>query len=205
MIRPATERLIERDRKLPAKITLRIIGLSTLILFFSTVTHAGGPEYVAGSTYFNSSTMGQPLTWSQGQVNYYTDQGDLSPILANSAANAFVAGAFQQWTSVSTASLTVIAAGQLQEDVNGSNIQVNSEGVVTAPADITPSATYEPVGIVYDYDGTVTDALLGQGAGDPSQCFWNAAYGSDDNFGVAANFLHSLVSSMANARFNLLN
>jgi len=51
---------------------------------------AGGPEYVAGSSFFNSSAMGQPLTWSQGQVNYYTDQGDLSPILPNTAANAFV-------------------------------------------------------------------------------------------------------------------
>jgi len=30
--------------------------------------------------------------------------------------------------------------GQLAEDVNGSNIAINSSGIVTAPADITPSA-----------------------------------------------------------------
>ena len=118
----------------------------------------------AGSTYFNSTTMGQPIIWSGGQLNYYTDQGDLSPILPNSAANAFVANALAQWTSVSTAAITANAAGQLAEDVNGNNVEVNSEGVGTAPADITPSATQTPIGIVYDYDGSVTDALLGEGA-----------------------------------------
>jgi hypothetical protein len=155
--------------------------------------HAGGPEYVAGSSYFNSSTMGQPLIWTGGQINYYTDQGDLSPILPNSAANALVANSFLQWTSVSIAAVTANAAGQLAEDVSGSNIEVNSSGTVTAPADITPSATNTPVGIVYDYDGSVTNALLGEGAGDTSECFWNAVYGGVDNFGVAANFEHALV------------
>ena len=164
-----------------------------VILSFALLARGGGPEYVAGSSYFSPSVMGQPITWSQGVVNYYTDQGDLSPILGNAAANALVANSFSQWTSVSIAALTVTAAGQLAEDVNGSNIEVNSEGVVTAPADITPSATGTPVGIVYDYDGTVTDALLGAGAGDPSECFWNAVYGGDNNFGTGGNFLHALV------------
>jgi hypothetical protein len=171
----------------------RLATALAIVLFFAVLTRAGGPAYVAGSSYFNSSTMGQPIIWSLGQVNYYTDQGDLSPILPNATANAFVANAFSQWTSVSTAALTVTNPGQLAEDVNGSNIAVNSNGTVTAPADITPSATQTPVGIVYDYDGTVTDALLGEGAGDPSQCFWNAVYGGVDNFGAGANFLHALV------------
>ncbi len=160
---------------------------------FAAIAIAGGPEYVAGSSFFNSSAMGQPLTWSQGQVNYYTDQGDLSPILPNTAANAFVASAFLQWSSVSVAAITVTNPGQLAEDVNGSNIAVNSNGTVTAPADITPAATQTPVGIVYDYDGSVTDALLGAGAGGTSQCFWNAVYGGTDNFNTSANFLHALV------------
>jgi hypothetical protein len=171
----------------------RLATALAIVLFFAALARAGGPAYVAGSSYFNSGTMGQPITWSQGQVNYYTDQGDLSPILPNASANAFVASAFTEWTSVSTAALTANAAGQLAEDVNGGNIAVNSSGAVTAPADIAPSATQTPVGIVYDYDGSVTDALLGAGAGDPSQCFWNAVYGGVDNFGTGANFLHALV------------
>src|SRR5277367_39307 len=141
-----------------------VAGVSILVLSFAALCHAGGPGYVAGSSYFNSSTMGQPLTWAQGQVNYYTDQGDLSPLLPSGAANVLVANAFSQWTSVGAAAITATNAGQLAEDVNGTNITVDSSGAVSAPADIAPSATQTPVGIVYDYDGTVTDALLGVGA-----------------------------------------
>ncbi len=171
----------------------QLAAICAAVLSFAAIAIAGGPEYVAGSNFFNSSAMGQPLTWSKGEVNYYTDQGDLSPILPNTAANAFVANAFQQWSSVSTAAITVAASGQLAEDVSGSNIAVGSTGTVTAPADITPAATQTPIGIVYDYDGSVTDALLGAGAGGTSQCFWNAVYGGADNFNTSANFLHALV------------
>jgi len=171
----------------------RLATALAVVIFFAVLARAGGPKYVAGSTFFNSSMMGQPITWSLGQITYYTDQGDLSPILPHASANALVANAFLQWTSVSTAALTAIDGGQLAEDVNGSNIAVDSNGAVIAPADITSSATQTPVGIVYDYDGSVTDALLGAGAGDPSQCFWNAVYGGADNFSVGGNFLHALV------------
>jgi len=41
---------------------------------------AGGPAYVAGASYFDPATKGMPVTWPQGTVNYYTDQGDLSVI-----------------------------------------------------------------------------------------------------------------------------
>jgi hypothetical protein len=173
--------------------SLEAFLVAIFIFVFAGRARAGGPEYVAGSSYFNSSTMGQPITWSQGQISYYTDQGDLSPILPNASANALVANSFSQWSSVSIAALTANAAGQLAENVDGSNIEVNSSGIVTAPADITPDATGTPVGIVYDYDGTVTDALLGSGAGDSSECFWNAVYGGPDNFSTSANFLHALV------------
>ncbi|HVI08158.1 MAG TPA: Ig-like domain-containing protein, partial [Candidatus Binatia bacterium] len=170
------------------------LGIASLLVFcWAMAARAGGPSYVAGTTYFNAGTAGQPITWPLGVVNYYTDQGDLSPIFPNSAANALVANSFAQWTSVSIAAVTANAAGQLEEDVNGSNIQVDANGTVIAPADITPSATGTPVGIVYDYDGSVTDALLGQGAGDSSECFWNAVYGGPDNFSTSANFSHALV------------
>ncbi|MGB8990322.1 MAG: IPT/TIG domain-containing protein, partial [Candidatus Sulfotelmatobacter sp.] len=175
------------------QLLFRLAALCAMVLLFGALAVAGGPEYVAGSSFFNSSAMGQPLTWSQGQVNYYTDRGDLSPILPNTAANAFVASAFLQWSSVSGAAITVTGVGHLAEDVSGSNIAVDSNGTVTAPADITPAASQTPVGVVYDYDGSVTDALLGAGAGAASQCFWNAVYGGPDNLNTSANFLHALV------------
>ena len=164
-----------------------------IIFFFALLSRAGGPKYVAGTSYFSPTVTGQPLTWAQGQVTYYTDQGDLSPVLDNAKANTFVASAFSVWTAVPTAALAIENGGQLAEDVNGSNIEVNSSGLIIAPLDITPGATDKPVGIVYDYDGTVTDALLGSGAGAASQCFGNAVYGGVDNFSPAAYFLHALV------------
>src|SRR5579864_1398346 len=156
---------------------VRVIVTAAAIISFAIVARAGGPKYVAGATFFDSSTTGQPLTWSAGQVTYFTDQGDLSPILINSDANVFVANAFRAWTSVPTAAVAATRGGELGEDVNGANVVRNPDGTITVPADIQPSAIGTPVGVVYDFDGSVTDALLGAGAGDASQCFFNAAYG----------------------------
>ncbi len=164
------------------------------LLFVPTLpVEAGGPRYIAGISYFNQGTAGVPLTWAQGTVNYYTDQGSLSATVSGPQGDALVADAFSQWTSISTAALTVIHAGQLAEDVSGANVYRNSDGTLIMPADIMPTATGTPVGIVYDVDGTVTDAFLGQGAGDASECFGNAVFGGLDNFAPSANFLHALV------------
>jgi len=80
-----------------------LIMLVLLLFVFPRLGHAGGPRYIAGSSYFNSGTEGTPLTWTGGVVSYYTDQGNLSPILPGASADAFVADAFSRWTSVSTA------------------------------------------------------------------------------------------------------
>jgi hypothetical protein len=169
----------------------RVAVAFVIVLFFVLASRAGGPKYVSGTTFFNSP--GQPLTWALGQVTYFTDQGDLSPLLPNASANTFVANAFSQWTSVSTTALTATSGGQLAEDVNGSNVIRNLDGTLTMPTDIQPTASTTPVGIVYDADGTVTDALIGSGAGGASQCFFNAAFGGVDNFSASANFQHALV------------
>ncbi|MFZ0564363.1 MAG: hypothetical protein WBD45_20345, partial [Terriglobales bacterium] len=170
----------------------RILAVITLLVSAATLSHAGGPAFVAGSGY-NAGVEGQALIWASGSILYFTDQGNLSPILSNTQANAFVAAAFTVWTTIPGITLTATSGGQLAEDVDGSNIQTNGYGVVTAPADITPSATSTPVGIVYDYDGTVTDAILGDGAGDIEDCFTNAVYGGPDNFSTTGNIVHSLV------------
>jgi len=168
------------------------VGVS-IVFFFALLSRAGGPSYVAGTSYFDVTATGQPLVWPQGQITYYTDQGDLSPILPNASANAFVADAFSQWTAVPTAALTAASGGQLAEDVNGTNVIRNPDGTISMPADIQSSATGTPVGVVYDYDGSVTDALLGSGAGGSGQCFFNAAFGGNDNYGTLATYQHALI------------
>ena len=170
----------------------RIRILAAFLIASAVASRAGGPAFVAGSGY-NAGVEGQPLVWANGSVQYFTDQGNLSPILTGAQADTMIATAFTTWTSLTGVALTASQAGHLAEDVNGSNIETNGEGVVTSPADIAPSATSTPVGIVYDYDGTVTDAILGEGAGDLADCFTNAVYGGPDNFSAAGNIAHALV------------
>src|SRR5690242_8497405 len=100
---------------------LRVAVAAAIVLTCALLSRAGGPKCVAGTTYFDSTLAGQPLTWTQGQITYYTDQGDLSSLLPNAAANSFVADAFSHWTSVSTAALSATVGGPLAEDVNSSN------------------------------------------------------------------------------------
>jgi hypothetical protein len=168
----------------------RILTVAAFLIWSAIASRAGGPAFVAGSGYA-PGVEGQALIWANGSVQYFTDQGNLSPILSGAQADAFLASAFSAWTINST-SLTASQGGHLAEDVNGSSIVV-SNGVITAPADITSSATATPLGIVYDSDGTVTDALLGEGAGDLEDCFTNAVYGGPDNFSTVGNIVHALV------------
>lgn len=86
---------------------------------------------MAGASYFDPSTTGSPITWAQGNLNYYTDQGDLSTLLPGASADTFVANAFSMWTAVPTAALSATRSGQLAEDVSGSNLSVVT-GVITA-------------------------------------------------------------------------
>lgn len=148
---------------------LRLAIAAGIVLLGVLMCRAGGPKHVAGTSYFDPGVTGRALTWPQGIITYYTDQGNLSPLLSNSSANSFVAGAFSVWTSVSTAAVVANNGGSLAEDVNGTNVTVNADGSISMPADIQPSTVGAPVGIVYDYDGSVTDALLGAGAGGSSQ------------------------------------
>jgi hypothetical protein len=125
---------------------LRLSVATGIMLMFAIVVRAGGPRCVAGTSYFDPTMTGQALTWPQGLIPYYTDRGDLSPILPNASANSFVAGAFSVWT----AALAATSHGSLGEDVNGTNVAVNADGTISMPPDVQSTATGTPVGIVYD-------------------------------------------------------
>ena len=168
------------------------LAITVVVLCASLPLSAGGPSLVAGSG-FDSEVKGRPLTWANGNVQYFTDQGNLSPILNNSQADAIVAAAFATWTSIPGVALSPIQAGHLAEDVSGGNVVGYPDGTYTIPNDVQPSAVATPVGIVYDYDGQVTEALLGYGAGTLDLCFTNAVYGGADNFTDDAHLAHALV------------
>src|SRR5579884_4322922 len=100
---------------------MRKLTLVATVCFLSAPALAGGPAYVAGVSYFNPSTVGTPLTWPQGTLSYYTDQGDLSTLMPGASADSFVANAFAMWTSIPTAAVSASHAGQLAENVSGTN------------------------------------------------------------------------------------
>ena len=158
----------------------------------ASLAHAGGPAYVAGASYFDPAVKGMPLTWANGAISYYTDRGNLSALLSGSSADAFVANAFAAWTSIPTAAVSTMHAGQLAEDVSGAKVMA-AGNTLNMPSDILPSAIDTPVGIVYDADGSVTDALLGAGASNSSFCANNSVFGGIDTFSASAQLLHTLI------------
>jgi hypothetical protein len=154
---------------------------------------AGGPKFVAGTSFFNPSALGQPIHWAQGQLNYYVDQGPLSSSVSNQQATAMLDAAAALWSAISTAGVTLTDAGELNEDVSGANIQVNSTGQIIAPSDITSSATSYPFAVVYDADGSVINAIYGATASRPDACQNDGVYAWIDNFNPDATIVHGVI------------
>ena len=169
--------------------------IAGLVFFASCLSclcaFAGGPLNVAGVSAYKTGLVGTPIIWANGQVNYYTDQGDLSPLLPGTAADQFVADAFARWTSVSTAALKADRSGSLNEDVNGTNV-ILINGVLSLPDDVQPASS-KPLAIVYDSDGRVTDALMGAGAGAAELCNTNSIYAQPNRFDDDAHIAHALI------------
>jgi len=123
-------------------IPVGVIGLSLLL---------GGravPRIQAGGPIF-----GQPAVWDTSRpIPFTPDEGPLG-LLSNEEAVSLVAALFTAWSDVETAALSFAQAGQLGVDVTGSNYMQ----VVNALA-----PTVSPV--IFDADGSITDALFGLGA-----------------------------------------
>ncbi len=153
---------------------------------------AGGPKYVAGVSYFNPGVRGQPVRWPGGQVNYFIDQGPLNAAISNAQATAMVDAAAAIWSAVPTAAVNLTDAGNLAEDVNGSNV-LASNGVFTQPADVTPTATGTPVAVIFDTDGSVIEALNGTGTSQPGNCEQNGVLVWLDNMNPDATMAHGVI------------
>ncbi len=148
---------------------------------------------MAGASFFNPGALGQPVHWLNGQVNYYVDQGPLNAAVTNQQATAMVDAAASLWSGVPTAGVTLTHMGPLNEDVSGANIVVNSTGVVTAPADVTPAATSYPLAVIYDADGSVIDAIFGAATSSPDACQNNGVFVWTDNLNPDATIAHGVI------------
>jgi hypothetical protein len=153
---------------------------------------AGGPRYVAGVSYFDPAVIGQPVYWSGGVVSYYVDQGPLNSSIGNQQATAMVDAAAALWSAVPTAGVALVDAGPLNEDVSGANIVAGNQ-IISQPSDVTPTATSYPVGVIYDADGSVINAIFGAGASDPTSCQNNGVWVWLDNINTNATFAHGII------------
>ncbi len=190
-------RIASADRRVVGRLPLCL--LCFFLFFVPSTLLAGGPKYIAGTTYFNAAVLGVPLHWAGGRVNYYVDQGPLSSMVTNTQATAMVDAAAALWSAVPTAGVTLTDMGPLNEDVNGTNIQVNSSGLVNppgqiiAPADTTPAATNYPIAVIFDADGSVINTIFGATASQPDACQNNGVYVWLDNFNTDATFAHGVI------------
>ena len=165
----------------------------SLLALASTAARAGGPKYVAGTSFFNAEVEGEPVHWASGQVNYYVDQGPLNSTISNQQATAMVDAAAALWSAVPTAGVTLVDAGQLNEDVNGSNVLVNAQSQFAAPADVTPAATNYPLAVIYDADGSIINAIYGADASAPESCQLNGVFVWMDNVQADATIAHGAI------------
>ena len=110
----------------------RILATAALLLCLPAPARAGGPAYVAGSGY-DPGVKGQPIVWAGNHLQFFTDQGDLSPILTNAQADALVANALVPWTSVLNSAFTATQGGHLAEDVDATNVTGFPNGTYSIP------------------------------------------------------------------------
>ncbi len=157
-----------------------------------TAAYAGGPRYVAGTSYFNPAMTGTPIVWVNGQAKYYTDLGSLSAMVNQSQAKAMVSAAAAVWNAVPTAAVNIVSGGSLSEDVNGTNVS-SSGNTLTLPADIQSGDTAKPIAIVFDEDGSVINAFFGAGASSAATCQQNGIFTFVDNLAPSGNIVHALM------------
>jgi hypothetical protein len=162
------------------------------LILASATAFAGGPKYVAGTSYFNPGVAGRPVHWAGGQVNYFVDQGPLNGSVSNQQATAMVDAAAALWSAVPTAGVTLTDGGSLNEDVNGSNL-VAVNGQITQPADVTPVAASYPLGVIFDADGSVIDAIFGTGTSQPDNCQDNGVFVWLDSINPDATVAHGII------------
>jgi hypothetical protein len=176
-----------------------------VILLAPAAALAGGPKHVAGVSFSNPAAVGQPIHWANGQVNYYVDQGPLNSAVTNQQAKAMVDAAAAVWSAIPTAGVTLTDQGTLNENVSGANLvvsgigftvtneQTSQQGQITQPADVTPGATGTPLGVIFDADGSVIDALFGAGVSEQNSCENNGVYVWLDNVNPDATIAHGII------------
>ena len=129
------------------KIAHLLLGLAVI----ASVVRLDRP--VQAGTSLAITPSGKEVAWRAGTtITYHVDQGPLGT-LSNEQAVAMVDELFALWQNVPTASLSIQRAGSLPVDVTASNYMSYRNN---------NADSYHP--IIFDSDGSITDAIFGAGA-----------------------------------------
>lgn len=120
------------------------------MLIVAGVGLAAGRARAAGPLFVNDA--GTPLVWTASPIPWNADAGGLGA-LDHAAAVQLVTDSFATWSAVPTASIAFANDGALPVDVTAANV---AQFVGVCDDGLSP--------IVFDSDGTITDALFGAGA-----------------------------------------
>lgn len=137
----------------------RSLLLLLAVLLVASDALAGGPLGAVGTTPRRYAASSFPLS-------YRTDLGTLGSF-SNATAVAISVYSFQQWDNVGTAALSFTNAGALARDVTSATDPYIS-GSTQFNDRINP--------VVFDTDGSITDAKLGVGARNSVLGFAGSAY-----------------------------
>ncbi|MBL8150235.1 MAG: hypothetical protein JNN15_09955, partial [Blastocatellia bacterium] len=134
-----------------SKLIAIVLAVAAALFFASrlsspTEVNAAGPLLVV-----KNGTQG---SWRRLPITLNLDRGPFGK-LSESDAQAFALAAANAWSGVNTARLSFVAGNPLQQDVTGANA-VSFFNSLTIDDGINA--------IIFDSDGSVTDALLGRGA-----------------------------------------
>jgi len=172
-------------------------AIVVILLLTPTALSAGGPKYVAGTTYFDPAIVGQPVRWAAGIVKYYVDQGSLTPEINNQQATAMVDAAAALWSAIPSAGVLLKNSGALAEDVSGGNVtpgdRLFGNATFAAPSDVAATATNFPLAIIYDVDGGIINTLLGAGSAASTSCQNNGVFAWIDNIRTDATIAHAVI------------
>ena len=163
---------------------------------------AGGPKYVAGASFFNPAVLGQPVHWANGQVNYYVDQGPLNSFRHQPAGHGHgrCGGGPLERRSHRRRHAHRQGRAERRRQRRQHSSAVNFRPARSPqPADVTPSATNYPLGVIFDADGSVINAIFGAGASQPNSCQNNGVYVWMDNVNPDATIAHGSSCSTASA------
>ncbi|MDB5034322.1 MAG: Matrixin [Chlorobi bacterium] len=143
--------------------TITMILAAAIIALTALPTHAGGPLTANGTTARRYPAGSIP-------ISFKTDQGALGSF-SNGTATGIAVYAFQQWDNVVTAALSFNNAGQLPRDVTTA-----ADAFISGAGQFSDGVN--PV--VFDNDGSITDAKLGVGARNSVLGFASSAYAGNN-------------------------